>query len=78
MKDFIIKGKWIKRELIVIISIYVLANLLNFISILIYKTDWKELYTSQLFVLYFTEWLYILSVVVRLIYFGIKYILKRR
>ena len=78
MKDFIIKGKWIKRELIIIVSIYVLANLLNLISIVFYKTDWKELYTSQLFVLYVAEWLYILSIVARLIYIGFMYILKRR
>ena len=78
MKDLIIKGKWIKRELIIIVSIYVLANLLNLISIVFYKTDWKELYTSQLFVLYVAEWLYILSIVARLIYFGFMYILKRR
>jgi len=78
MRDITIKGKWVKRELIIIVSIYLLANLLNLISIFIYKTDWKELYSSQLFVLYLTEWLYILSIAARLIYFGFRYILKRR
>jgi hypothetical protein len=78
IKDIVIKAYWIKRELIIIVFTYVLANFLNFASILVYQTDWKELYTSQLFVLYVTEWLYIISVIVRLIYVGFRYVFKRK
>jgi len=77
IKDFVIKGYWIKRELIIIVFTYVLANLLNLASILVYHTNWNELLTSQLYVLYLTEWLYIISIFVRLFYFGIRYVLKK-
>jgi hypothetical protein len=76
MKDIVVKWKWIKRELIWIFLLYILANLINLVSILVYKTDWGELFTSQLFVLYLTEWLYVISAVARLIYFGIRALLK--
>ncbi len=77
MMDIVIKWKWIKRELILILSLYIIANLGNIISIIIYQTSWSELFTSQLFVLYITEWIYILSIFVRLIYFGIRFLLKK-
>ncbi len=77
MKDIIIKRAWIKRELIIIIFTYVLANLLNLASILVYQTEWSELFTSQLFVLYLTEWLYIISIIGRLLYFGLQYLIKK-
>ena len=78
MKDVVLKGKWIKRELIIIISIYIFANLLNLVSIICYKTEWNELFTSQLFVLYLTEWLYIISVIIRVIHLGLRVLIKKR
>ena len=77
MMDIVIKWKWIKREIILILSLYIIANLANIISVIIYQTSWSELFTSQLFVLYITEWIYILSIFVRLIYFGIRFLIKK-
>ena len=77
MKDIVIKWKWIKRELVFIISLYIVANLVNLVSIIIYNTGLTELYTSQGFVLYLTEWLYILSIVARILYFGIGFLIKK-
>lgn len=77
MKDIIIKRKWIKRELILIISLYIIANLANIISILVYQTSWNEIFTSQSFVLYITEWIYIFSIIIRLIYFGFRFLIKK-
>ena len=77
MKDIVIKWKWIKREIYLILLFYVVANLVNLISIMVYSTSWSEIYTSQLFVLYITEWLYIISIVVRLIYFGIRHLIRK-
>ena len=77
MKDIIIKRKWIKRELILIISLYIIANLANIISILVYQTSLNEIFTSQSFVLYITEWIYIFSIIIRLIYFGFRFLIKK-
>ena len=77
MKDIVIKWKWVKRELLLILACYILANLLNLASIIIYKTSWDELIDSQRFVLYLGEWFYGISVVVRLIYFGIKLLVRK-
>ena len=75
MKDIVIKWKWVKRELVLIVACYMLANLANIASIIFYKTSWNEVFSSQEFVLYMAEWFYVISVVVRLIYFGIKKLL---
>lgn len=77
MNDIVIKWKWIKRELIFIVACYILANLVNLASIIIYNTSWNELIDSQRFVLYIGEWFYIISVVVRLIYFGIRKLIRK-
>ena len=78
MKDIVIKWKWIKREVVIILLSYIVANLVNLISILVYKTSWDELITSQEYVLYFTEWLYIITIIVRLVYWGIKYLVRKK
>ena len=78
MKDIVIKWKWIKREVVIILLSYIVANLVNLISILVYKTSWDELITSQEYVLYITEWLYIITIIVRLVYRGIKYLVRKK
>ena len=72
MKDIVIKWKWVKRELLLILACYILANLANLVSIVYYKTSWSELYSAQEYVLYLTEWFYVISIAVRLLYFGIR------
>ncbi len=77
MKDIVIKWRHIKREIVIILLFYIIANFVNVISILVYKTSWDELITSQKYILYITEWLYIISIFVRFIYFGIRYFIKK-
>ena len=77
MKDFVIKWKWVKKEIVIILMIYVAVNLLNVLSILVYNTSWNEIITSQLYILFITEWLYFISIFVRLVYFGIRYVIKK-
>ena len=77
MKDFVIKWKWVKKEIVIILMIYVAVNLLNVLSILVYNTSWNEIVTSQLYILFITEWLYFISIFVRLVYFGIRYVIKK-
>ena len=77
MRDIIIKPKQIWYELRLIILLYLIANLINLFSIIGYGTSWSELFTSQIFVLIVTEWLYLLSVLVRLIVWMIKSLRKK-
>lgn len=77
MKDIRIKWKWIKRELIIVISLYVIVNLFNLLAVVLYGTPWQEIYTSQGYVLYFTEWIYIITAAIRLLVFGVRYVLKK-
>ena len=76
MKNIVIKVKWLKREAFIILICYLVANLLNVIAIAIYGTDWDEILSKQLIVLFIAEWLYIASIVVRLLFYGFKYIKK--
>jgi len=76
MKNIVIKVKWLKREAIIILICYLVANLLNVIAIAIYGTDWDEILSKQLIVLFIAEWLYIAFIVVRLLFYGFKYIKK--
>lgn len=78
MKDIKIKWRWIKRELIIVLSLYVIVNLVNVVAIIIYATPWKEFYTSQGYILFFTEWIYIATIAIRLFIYGIRYILKKK
>ncbi len=76
MKNIVIKVKWLKREAFIILICYLVANLLNVIAIAIYGTDWDEILSKQLIVLFIAEWLYIASIVVRLLFYGFRYIKK--
>ena len=76
MKNIIIKAKWLKREAIIILICYLVANLLNVIAIAIYGTAWDEILAMQIIVLFITEWLYIASIIIRLLIYGYKYIKK--
>lgn len=72
MKDVIISAKRQKIEMLILAVCFLLACSINVTAILIYHTQWKELY-SQWFVVVLTMlFLYALSWIVRLIYLGIK------
>ena len=76
MKNIVIKVKWLKREAIIILICYLIANLINIISIVIYGTGWDEILAQQIIVLFVAEWLYITSIVIRILFYGFKYIKK--
>lgn len=54
-------------ELKVWLTVFLITNVLNIAAILIYKTEWKELYTQLGFVFMISLFLYVLVAVVRLI-----------
>jgi len=67
MKDIQIKGRTIKREIIILLVLFSAAFILNIISIVSYKTNWNELYTQLYLVITLTFVLYILLWPVRLL-----------
>lgn len=68
MKDIIIPGKVIRKELVILMVSMVAAVLLNVFSIIKYKTAWAELF-SQLHVVFAVGIvIYLLVVIFRLVY----------
>jgi len=76
MRDFIIKVKHQKIEIVILALCFILAFALNMVAILIYKTQWKEIYTQWYVVILLSFCIYTLTLFVRLIFIGIKKIWK--
>lgn len=77
MKDIVIKGEFIKRELKVLLGTYVAANLVNAFAIWRYDTNWIELIRFQLMVLFITAILYGLTWLVRAVVLVVTSLLPR-
>ena len=67
MKDILIKGNRIKREVIIIVFCFVLALILNVVGIIIHGTEWKELLTQLHVVVILTFVIYLLLWFIRFI-----------
>lgn len=78
MKDITVSAKRQRAEIVVFCSCIVLAYLLNIISIITYGTDWSELWTQSLWMLIITCGLYVLMVVLRLLYVGIRSLFSKK
>lgn len=76
MKDYTIKGKRIKYELITFLVCFIVANLLNLYAIIRYDAPASELITSIFYVITFAAVLYAGWAVIRILYDGIKRMLK--
>lgn len=70
MKDIVFSVKQQKTEIKIFFTCIVLAYLLNIISIIMYGTEWSELWTQSLWMLIITCGLYGLSVILRLLWSG--------
>ena len=67
MKDLIIRGSSIKRELIIFAALFALSFILNIIGIIKHDTGWIELLSQLHVVFILTLVLYVLLWMVRLI-----------
>ncbi|MDA3927739.1 MAG: hypothetical protein PF541_02190 [Prolixibacteraceae bacterium] len=72
MKDILIKSKRIKKELLYLLVSLALADLLNVISIIVYKSSWKEIFTQLGYVFMIGILFYILSIIIRVLVRVIK------
>jgi len=78
MKDIIIKGKAIRRELTILLGMFLISFLVNVYAIASYDdTSWNELITSIGFVVVLAIVLYIVTGTVRLIIAGLKQLLAK-
>jgi hypothetical protein len=67
MKDILISSKRQKTELIIIIVCFIAAFIMNVVSIIVYKTEWSELWTQILWMLVITCGFYALTIIVRIL-----------
>ena len=65
MRETIITGKRKKQEILVLAICLGIACILNILSILVYKTDYKELYSELPTVIIIALLLYLLSIGIR-------------
>jgi len=73
MKDLVIKGKWIKRELIVLLVLLLVSFVTNAVGIVKHDTEWIEMLSQLHVVVLLTMVLYVLTGIIRfIIYLIIK------
>lgn len=67
MKDIVLKGRTLSRELIVLAVCFAAVNLWNVYAIVRYDTSWSELYSVWYAVLFVTGIVYVLLIPLRLL-----------
>ena len=77
MKDIVIKSKHMRKELLIFLICLGIAYTLNVISIIVYKTEWKELYTQLWVVLMLALVIYLLFACARGVIFLLKSIINK-
>lgn len=78
MKDIKITTKRQKTELMIWGCCFLFAFLLNVLSIIIFDTEWKELYTQLLWVFSLSIGFYFLALFFRLLYWLIKNMVRKK
>ncbi|MBD5224498.1 MAG: hypothetical protein HDS68_00805 [Bacteroidales bacterium] len=78
MKDITFSARRQKTELWYLLGAFVVANLVNLWAITSYGAPIKEMFTSFFYVLTFTVFLYALSVIVRIVVYGIRSLIVNR
>ena len=65
MKSIIISPRQIKKEALIVLIAFMLANILNIYAIIHYQTEWKELLTHLHVVIILTGLIYLLAGIIR-------------
>ncbi len=78
MKDVVIPGRFIVREILIYVGCLVAALCVNAYSIIHFKTQWKELFTTFHISLAVALIFFGVLVVLRLIVFGCRSLFRRR
>ncbi len=72
MKDIVIKAEVVKRELLFLLAVFVLSFFLNIYAIIVHDGQWSELFSQFHIVVLLTLFFYLLSLLVRFVYLGVK------
>ncbi len=72
MKDIVVKASVIKRELILLGVLFFVAFLMNGLAIVVHQGQWSELLSQLHVVVLLTLFLYLLVLLMRLIFWGIR------
>lgn len=67
MKDIIISSKRQKKELTVFLICFIVAEIINALSIVVYDTNWSELFTHIGYVFVLAVGIYLFLLFIRLI-----------
>lgn len=78
MKDVLISGRRMNREIMIFIGCFVIAFALNIYSIIKYKTAWSELLTTLHITLLLAIVIYVLFGLLRLILCGLSRLFRRK
>lgn len=78
MPDIYISHHRIRVELITLAVCFLIATGLNIYAIIHYKAPFSELWTSILYVLMATAFIYAVWTILRLVVYGIKRIINRK
>ncbi|OQB31021.1 MAG: hypothetical protein BWY08_00773 [Bacteroidetes bacterium ADurb.Bin174] len=78
MKDIIITGKRRKKEILIFVSCFAIAFLINVLAIIVYKTPWYEIFTQMGYVLAIALVLFLTVTLFRILVWGVKRLLKKR
>ncbi|MDD4588956.1 MAG: hypothetical protein PHG06_00820 [Parabacteroides sp.] len=74
MKDILISSKRQKTELYIFAGCIIAAFIMNVISIIVYKTEWSELWTQALWMLIITCGFYALTIAFRILLWLIRHL----
>jgi hypothetical protein len=78
MKDIVITGAVIRRELWWLLAAFILANLMNVYAIVVYDTEWKELFSTLGYVVALSIVLYVFTALLRLAVRGVRSLMSRK
>jgi len=78
MKDIIITGKRRKKEILIFVSCFAIAFLINVLAIIVYKTPWYEIFTQMGYVSAIALVLFLTVTLFRILVWGVKRLLKKR
>jgi 1,4-dihydroxy-2-naphthoate octaprenyltransferase len=78
MKDLVISGRKVKRELMIALGCFICAVLINIICIIVYHSQWHEIFSQIGFTVFVAVILYVLLLIVRLIVLACRKIFSKR
>jgi len=78
MKDLVISGKRVKTELMIALGCFICAVLINIICIIVYHSQWHEIFSQIGFTVFVAVALYVLLLIIRLLVLACRKIFSKR